>query len=403
MSNGVRTYLRSRTLPKSVGYRYAVLGSGRQGTAAAYDLAVNGDADVVLLGDVDPSLAQSAAKRVNRLSGGSTARAVKVDVTKRDAVVRALRGIDVFVSAVPYRYNLSLARWAVAAKASMVDLGGNTAVVRKELALNAAAKRAGIAIVPDCGMGPGANITLAVYAMGLLDHPVAVHIYDGGLPQRPKPPWNYEMLFDAEGLVNEYTGTATFLREGRRVEVPALTEPEEIAFAPLGTLEALVTSGGLSTMPWTYGGKLRTLENKTLRYPGHWAQVRAFADLGLFSERPVAIGGRKVVPRDVFKALFVPRVSSGEPRDVAMTRVVCKGEKGGHSAEAVVDLVDWYDEATGFRAMERVTGWHASIVAAMIARGEIRPGAHSVEKGVPPKRFVDEARARGLAITTRVN
>src|SRR3990172_3209317 len=110
MSNGVRPYLRSRPLPKSVGYRYAVLGSGRQGTAAAFDLAVNGDADVVLLGDVDVSLARSAAKRVNRLSGGSTARAVKVDVTKRDAVVRALRGIDVFVSAVPYRYNLSLAK-----------------------------------------------------------------------------------------------------------------------------------------------------------------------------------------------------------------------------------------------------------------------------------------------------
>src|SRR3972149_5397200 len=105
MSNGVRTYLRSRTLPKSVGYRYAVLGSGRQGTAAAFDLA--------------------------------------------------------------------LARWAVAAKASMVDLGGNTAVVRKELALNAAAKRAGIAIVPDCGMGPGGNITLAGDAVGRLAHPRA--------------------------------------------------------------------------------------------------------------------------------------------------------------------------------------------------------------------------------------
>jgi len=385
-----------------MGFRYAVIGAGRQGTAAAYDLAVRGDADSVVLADIDATTAKASAKRVNTLSGGNAAKAAKVDVTKRASVLSVLKGVDAFISAVPYRFNLQLARSAVAAKASMVELGGNTAIVQKELALDAAAKRAGIAIVPDCGMGPGANITLAVYAMGLLDRPVAVHIYDGGLPQRPKPPWNYEMLFDTNGLVNEYTGTATFLREGRSVEVPALTEPEEIMFAPLGRLEALVTSGGLSTMPWTYEGKLRTLENKTLRYPGHWAQVRAFADLGLFSEKPVAIRSKKVVPRDVFKALFVPRATSDDPRDVAVTRVVCKGERGGRRAEAVVELLDHYNEATEFRAMERVTGWHASIVAAMIARGEIPPGAHPVEKGVPPKRFVEEARARGLAITTRV-
>jgi len=385
-----------------MGFLYAVIGAGRQGTAAAYDLAVKGDADSVVLGDIDATAAKAAAKRVNTLSGGNAAKSAKVDVTKRASVLSLLKGVDVCVSAVPYRFNLQLATWAVAAKASIVDLGGNTAIVRKELGLDAAAKRAGIAIVPDCGMGPGANITLAVYAMGLLDRAVAVHIYDGGLPQRPRRPWSYEMLFDAEGLVNEYTGTATFLREGARVEVPALTEPEEIAFAPLGRLEALVTSGGLSTMPWTYEGKLRTLENKTLRYPGHWAQVRAFADLGLFSEEPLPIGGKKVVPRDVFKALFEPSATSDKLRDVAVTRVVCKGERGGRRAEAFVELVDHYDEATGFRAMERVTGWHASIVAAMIARGEILPGAHPVEKGVSPKRFVEEARARGLAITTRV-
>ncbi|HKZ63238.1 MAG TPA: saccharopine dehydrogenase C-terminal domain-containing protein [Thermoplasmata archaeon] len=385
-----------------MGHRYAILGSGRQGTAAAYDLAVNGDADSVVLADLNAAAAKNSARRVNTLSGGNAAKAAKVDVTERASVLSSLKGVDVLVSAVPYRFNLQLARWAVAAKASMVDLGGNTAIVRKELAFDAAARRAGVAIVPDCGMGPGANITLAVYAIGLLDAPSAVHIYDGGLPQKPRPPWNYEMLFHVEGLVNEYTGTSTFLREGRRVEVPALTELEEVAFAPLGRLEALVTSGGLSTMPWTYEGKLRTLENKTLRYPGHWARVKAFADLGLFSEKPVAIGGKKVVPRDVFEALFVPCATSDDPRDVAVTRVVCKGEKGGRRAEAVVELVDWHDEATGFRAMERVTGWHASIVAAMIARGEIPPGAHSVEKGVPPKRFVEEARRRGLAITTRV-
>jgi len=385
-----------------VGYRYAILGAGRQGTAAAYDLAVNGDADSVIVADINAAAARTSATRVNMLSGGNAAKPAKVDVTTRASVLALLSGVDAFISAVPYRFNEQLATWAVAAKVSMVDLGGNTAIVRKELSLRAAAKRAGITIVPDCGMGPGANITLAVYAMGLLDAATEVRIYDGGLPQRPRPPWNYEMLFHVEGLVNEYAGSATFLRGGKPVEVPALTEPEELTIPPLGTLEALVTSGGLSTMPWTYAGRLRTLENKTLRYPGHWAQVRAFADLGLFSEEPVLIRGKPVVPRDVFGALFEPRASSEDPRDVAVTRVVCTGERNGRRARAVVDLVDYYDARTGFRAMERVTGWHASIVAAMVARGEIPPGAHSVEKGVPPTRFVEEARRRGLAVRTRV-
>lgn len=386
-----------------MGYRYAVLGSGRQGTAAAYDLAVRGDADAVLLGDLDLALARSAAKRVNDLAGAKVATAAKADVAKPDSVRNALKGADVVVSAVPYRFNLALAKLAVKAKASMVDLGGNTEIVRQELALDPAAKKAGVAIVPDCGMGPGANVTLAVHAISLLDRADAVHVYDGGLPQDPRPPWNYALTFHVGGLTNEYAGRAAFLREGRVVEVPALTEPEDLVVPPLGKLEALVTSGGLSTMPWSYEGRLRTLENKTLRYPGHWAQVRTFADLGLFATEPVTVRGKKVVPREVFHALFEPQVTAADIRDVAVIRVVAKGELGGRPAVAVVDLFDWFDEATGFRAMERVTGWHAAIAAGMIARGEIPAGAHPVETGVPAGAFVERARARGISITARTS
>jgi len=385
-----------------MGFRYAVLGAGRQGTAAAYDFVKYGVADEVVLQDVDLARATEAAARVNRLTGDEVARGTKVDVTKRESVLRGLKGVDVFLSAVPYFFNLPLAEAAVRAKASMVDLGGHTATARKQLALDERAKRAGIAIVPECGMGPGANVTLAVHAIQMLDRADEVRVYDGGLPQPPKPPWFYELTFNIEGLTNEYTGIATFLRNGELVEVPALTEPESLEVPPLGALEALVTTGGLSTMPWTYKGKLRVLENKTLRYPYHWAQIRAFADLGLLSDRPMAVGGKKVVPRDMFRALFEPKVTPEEIRDVAVTHVVARGEKNGRPSEAVVDMVDSYDERTGFRAMERVTGWHAAIAAEMIAQGLIPPGAHSVESGIPPQKFVAEARRRGFTIGTRM-
>ncbi|HEV8595978.1 MAG TPA: saccharopine dehydrogenase C-terminal domain-containing protein [Thermoplasmata archaeon] len=385
-----------------MGFRYAVIGAGRQGTAAAFDLATHGGADAVVLADVNLNAAKSAAKRVNKLAVTTMATAAKVDVTKPDSVLKVLRKADVFISGVPYYFNPRIAKLAVRAKASMVDFGGKTDLAREQLKLDGAAKKAGIAIVPECGLGPGANLTLAVHAMSLLDEAEDVRIYDGGLPQKPVAPWDYELVFNIEGLTNEYAGTATFLRDGKRVEVPALSAPEDVVVPPIGTLEARVTTGGLSTMPWTFEGKLRTLELKTLRYPGHWARIEALADLGMFSEKPVAVKGAKVVPRDVFHALFGPKVTNPNVRDYAISRAVARGWRNGRRAQAVVEMLDRFDPATGFRAMERTTGWHASIVAAMIARGEIPPGAHSVETGVPPKRFVEEASKRGLSITETV-
>ncbi len=385
-----------------MGYRYAVIGSGRQGTAAAYDFAKFGDADDIVMGDMDPPRAKRAAARVNRLTGRDVAHPVQVDVTKAAAVAKAIRDADVLLSGVPYFFNLGLAKLALKAKVSMVDFGGNTDIVRKELALDAEARKAGAGLVPDCGMGPGLNITLGVYAMDLLDVPEHVYIYDGGLPQSPKPPWNYELTFNVEGLTNEYDGDAVFLRDGQIARIPLFSEFELVDFPPLGQLEAIVTPGGLSTAPWSFQGKLKTLQNKTLRYPGHWTQMQAFQDLGLFGLDPVAVDGRKVVPRHVFHALFEPKVTPKEIRDVCVERVRALGMKDRHTAEAVVEIVDYYDAATGFTSMERLTGWHAAITAEMLARGTIPPGTHSVELGIPAKPFVDEARKRGLAITERV-
>lgn len=386
-----------------MGYRYAVVGAGRQGTAAAYDLGKFGDAEDIVLADIDLGKATRAAARLNSLRGRAVARPVPIDVRDPAAVQRAIDGCDVMLGAVPYFYNLELTRQALAAGVSMVDLGGNTSIVRKQLALDEEAKTAGIAILPDCGMGPGLNLTLAVYAMELLDDPEHVYIYDGGLPQEPVTPWGYALTFNVEGLTNEYSGTTVFLREGKLVEVPALTELEEIDVPPLGWLEAAVTSGGLSAAPWSFRGKLTTFQNKTLRYPGHWSRMVAYRDLGLFELKPVEVDGCLVAPRHVFHALFEPLVSPKDIRDVCIEHIVARGRKDGRPAEVLVDLLDRYDEATSFTAMERLTGWHAAIAAEMIATGRIGPGTHSVELGIPARPFVEEARRRGLAVQERVS
>jgi lysine 6-dehydrogenase len=294
-----------------------------------------------------------------------------------------------------------LTRAALAAGVSFCDLGGNTDIVRQQHALDGAARSAGVRVVADCGMGPGMGNTLAVYAMGLLERPQHVTIYDGGLPQEPELPWNYLATFNIEGLINEYYDGMTVLRGGKLVHLPCFSELELIHVPQVGHLEAFVLAGGVSTAPWTFLGRLESYELKVCRYPGTFAQLKAFSDLGLFEPEPVQVGEVTLSPRDLFRALYEPQVRAETMRDVCFIRVIVRGQTDGWPAQVQVDLVDRYDDATGFTAMERTTGWHAAIVAGMLARGETPVGAVPLEIAVPGERFVAEARRRGFSITTR--
>jgi lysine 6-dehydrogenase len=388
-------------------YTYAVLGAGRQGTASAYDLAHWGEAKQVILADKELEIAQQAAYRVNRLLGRQVAVAEQLDVTELNSVKNVLQGVDAFVSAVPYYFNLEITRIAIEVGASMCDLGGNTDIVRQQHALNNQALSKGISIIPDCGQVPGLGSSLIVYAMSLLDEVNDVFMWDGGLPQNPQPPFNYLLTFHVAGLTNEYAEPAVFLRDGKITLVEPMTELETVEFPGAGgTLEAFVAGGGTSTMPWTFEGKLRTLQNLTLRYPGHYQQLRAFWDLGLWDSKPVLVGKDEVVPRDVFHALYEPKVTFPNDlekcKDIVLVRVKALGKKAGNPAQALVELVDYFDEKTGFTAMERTTGWDAAIVAGMMARVLTPRGAGGVESFVPAPLFMKELHKRGFNIKQEV-
>lgn len=390
-----------------MGYRYGVLGGGRQGTAAAYDMARFGEADEVVIGDMNPEAARRAADRVNALLGRDVARGVKVDVTREGELVELLEGLDSFLSAVPYWLNPQIAKAAIKGRASMCDLGGNTPLVFEQLKLDPRAKEAGISMIPDCGQVPGMGNSLAAYAMSLLDKPEDVFIWDGGIAQTPRPPFNYYLTFNIVGLTNEYYGTANFIRDGKIVELPTFTEDEyeRVEFpAPIGTLEAFVAGGGTSTAPWTYQGKIRTYQNKTLRYPGHFRQWKTLMDAGMLEEEPVDLGdGLKVSPRHVLHTVLEPKMQPlPDDKDLVIVRVKCLGEKDGQKAEAFVEVMDYFDETTGFTAMERTTGWHGSIVAILMARGETPRGAKPVEVAVPGGLFVSEMRKRGIPLTVKL-
>ena len=385
-------------------YNYVVLGAGRQGTAAAYDLIRYGEAHSLTVADRDLCLAQEAASKVNALLKCDLMLAESLDVTDHDALVRLLTGIDVLVSAVPYRLNLRVARAAIEAGASMCDLGGKTELVWQELALEGEARAAGVSIIPDCGLMPGMGNTLAAYAVGLMARPQHVHVYVGGLPLHPRPPFDYLLTFSISGLSNEFAGVATILRNGQVAELPVFTELEMLDFPePVGRCEAFVTSGGTSTCPWTFEGKLMTYEEKTVRYPGHCAAFKAFSDLGLLELQPIEVEEVSVVPREVFHTLVAPKITFPEDEDVVVLRVLCCGEDAtGHKVEAKLEVMDFHDRETGFRAMERTTGFSAAIVAHMIASGRTPRGAMPLEVAVDGEAFVAEWRRRGLPLSIEV-
>ena len=383
--------------------KFCVIGGGRQGTAIAYDLLKFGNPSQVIITDVDLNQAEASVARNKSLLDTDKALAVQGNVNDQNQMLELLQDVDVLISAVPYHLNTRVTDFAIQSSTSMVDLGGHTGIVQAQLNRSHEAIEKGITIVPDCGMGPGMNVTMALLAMEQLDTSEHVRIWDGGLPLNPVEPWNYASFFNINGLTNEYDGDAFFIQDGKVTQVPCFEEVEILSFGgEIGDLEAAVTSGGLSTMPWTFEGKLKTLENKTLRYFGHWDQMIAFRQLGLFDLTPMEFNETKIIPREFYHQLLEPKLNANPKEDVCIMRTEAVGKKDGIPTKAVVETLEFFDEKTGFYAMEKWTGWHASMMAIRIGNKELNPGAISVENAMSGAYFLLEGEKRGYKININI-
>lgn len=376
--------------------RMLVLGAGLQGSACAYDLLQNEEVTEVRLADLNIShlpefLAPYSGKRLIP---------TPLDVRDREAVRALMRESDAVMSAIPYYFNLDLARAAAEVGVHFCDLGGNTDIVDGQKKLNATAVEKGITIVPDCGLAPGMVNILAQYGIDQLDSVDEVKIYVGGLPQHPEPPLNYQIVYSLEGVLDYYTTLSWVVRDGKRTQVKALSEREPVHFdAPVGELEAFHTAGGLSTMASRYEGKIPTMEYKTLRYPGHAQIMEAIRELGLLELEPIDVKGVRVAPRDVAVAAMGPRLTKPEGKDLVALRVTVKGKKAGQPKTVSFELVDRYDEERGISAMMRTTGYSLSITGQMQARGEVKPvGVHTPDECMPAEKYIAELRKRGVDI-----
>ena len=375
--------------------RILVLGAGRMGLGACYDLVRSPEVETVTVADLDPLKAQAVKSRLP----GSKLTVETVDVSNIPQVVDLMRGHDAVISCVVYKYNFMLARAAIEARANFCDLGGNNQVVDAELALDTEARAAGVRIIPDCGLAPGMVSVLAAHGASRFQYLDAMHIRVGGLPQKPQPPLNYQIVFSIDGLINEYVEAARILRGGRIVEVESMTEIETLEFPPpYGRLEAFHTSGGTSTLPESFRGRVEALDYKTIRYPGHCQQFKLLLDLGLAGTNPVRIDGFEAVPRNVLRELLAQRLPSDGP-DVVLVRVEFSGICGGLQTTLVYDIIDSYDEETGLSAMMRTTAFPASIVAQLMASGDIpNPGAIPQERCVPTDKFLAALAERNIRL-----
>jgi lysine 6-dehydrogenase len=375
--------------------RMLVLGAGFQGSACAFDLLRTTEAEVTLA-DLRPERMQPFLKdrKEKRL------KPVKLDARDVDALGELMTGQDSVMSALPPELNFDAARVAVATGVHFADLGGGIEVVRQQQALAEQAEAKKVSVMPECGLAPGMVNILAAEAMGRLDQVDSVRLRVGGLPQAPKPPLNYNIVYAVDGVLDLYTAPSWVLRDGKIANMEALSELETVAFPePVGMLEAFHTGGGISTMPWEFEGRVPYMEYKTLRYAGHAQTMRAIRDLGLLDTDPLVVDGSQVRPRDVFVAAVEPRLRDPNARDLVALQVIVAGKQSGESRTVVFQLLDFYDEETNVSAMMRTTGYSLSITGQMQAGGRVeRYGVATAYKGMPFAPYVKALHQRGIEI-----
>ena len=364
------------------------------GTTIAADLARRDDLEVTVA-DVRPQ----ALERVRGHVPG--ARTVEADLANPMRVTELAKGYDVVCGALPSFLGLQTLRAVIDAGKHYADISFMPEDARE---LDDLAKSRGVTAVVDIGVAPGMSNLLAGHAARLLDPCETLEIYVGGLPEVRTWPYEYKAPFSPFDVVEEYTRPSRIVEHGKIVVKPALSEPELMDFPVVGTLEAFNTDG-LRSLAYTL--KVPSMKEKTLRYPGHIALMRAFRETGLFGTDPIDVKGQKVVPRELTAALLFPKWQFAEGEaDLTVMRVIATGKKDGKAVRWSWDLFDRYDPATKTRSMSRVTAFPASIVAGWLATGEYaNPGVHPPEDlGADAKlveRMIGELEKRGVRYEQR--
>jgi len=391
--------------------RILVLGVGKQGSVLVRDLIEGSEVSEVVAGDID---IERLKRYVDKLASGKV-RAEQIDVMDHAKLVKLMkRGFDVVANALPWTYSVDVAKAAIEASVNYVDLGPSPRVFE----LDEAAKAAEVTVIPSCGLDPGIDSVLEGYGARKLDKVEKINMWCGGIPQKNTSAYNnpirYKITWWWEGVISTYCGTTKILRDGKLVEVDKLAgpgNPETVRFPePVGECEAFYTGAPLLLIAHLGLKDVKEAWSKTVRWPGHCDIWRKLIDLNLTrADLHLKIKGCEITPREFLIELGEKtlRYEEGEG-DLVVQRVHVIGEKNGEKITYSYEFMDFYDEEKGVTAMARTTAYPCSIVAQMIARGDIKEKGvvHAGKIGWHPKlakSFLSELKKRNIHIRETVS
>jgi len=372
-----------------------ILGCGNIGSVAAEDIGKSIDAIEVVVADRNETRAKLIAEGISE----SNVSWIQLDAAKHNELVKTLEDFDLAMGFLPGKLGYRLAEACVDARNDLVDV---SYMAENPLTLNDKAIKAGVTIIPDCGLAPGISNILVGHAAGKLDKVQTVCIMVGGLPEKPVPPLGYVITWSLESLIDEYTRKARIVKEGEIVEVEALNGLEEVEFPNVGRLEAFYTDG-LRTLPYTVSN-VDNMWEKTLRYPGHAKKIKLLKALGFFDEKQINVEDVSLSPRKLTVKLFDQKLRRPEIRDIVAMKIEVSGIKNDKHVRYVYHMLDRYDENRGITAMARTTAYPASIIAQLMLKKAVKA------KGVVPlerlgmseeffSKFLNELEKREIRIT----
>ncbi|MFQ5591118.1 MAG: saccharopine dehydrogenase family protein [Phycisphaerae bacterium] len=352
-----------------------VFGCGLVGATMARDLAADAGFDVAVA-DINPD-------NLRALDVQENIKKLRVDLGDAARVRELVKDFDVVVAGLPSSMGFQTLRTVIECGRPYCDI---TFMPEDALQLDELAKKHGVTAVVDCGVSPGLSHLLVGCVYAQLDRTERATIYVGGLPKIRRWPFEYKAPFAPGDVLEVYTRPARIMEHGHLVVMPALSDPELVDFSQVGTLEAF-NSDGLRSLLATVD--IPNMKEKTLRYPGHCALMRALRETGMLGKSQIDVHGVKIRPFDVTsKLLFNQWKLHPDEEEFTVMRVVVEGIKDKQRVRHTYELYDEYDGAAGVSSMARTTGFPSVIMARMVARGQFR------EPGVFPPELL--AQHRGL-------
>jgi saccharopine dehydrogenase-like NADP-dependent oxidoreductase len=237
-----------------------------------------------------------------------------LDARDAAALQAALAGRFAVLNAAPFQLTLAVAEAARASGVHYLDLTEDVASTRR---IRELANGASSAFIPQCGLAPGFISIVAADLARRFEQLDSVRMRVGALPAYPSNALNYNLTWSTDGVINEYIEPCEAIVDGRKREVPALEELEEFSLDGV-RYEAFNTSGGLGTLCETLDGRVRTLNYRSIRYPGHAAIMKALLN-------DLRLRDRRGLLKDILEQALPATM-----QDVVIIFVTVSGQRDGH-------------------------------------------------------------------------